>query len=208
MGIRALIVVLLVAVSGAYARELATHRSYAAALPTLAGLPTSVAGWYSEEIPMTKTVAAVLDADVAVQRVYRRADGAEVNLFVAYFAQQQVNSQIHSPRQCVPGMGYGIVSIEKQPLQCAGGVVAVTRMLIRRNEHMQEMVYWFRTRSGTVNGEYALKWDLVKNSLARRPTDAVFVRYLAPIENADDMRELMSQLDAPLNSILAEVGLR
>jgi EpsI family protein len=100
------------------------------------------------------------------------------------------------------------VSIEKQLLQRAGGVVPVTRMLIRRNEHMQEMIYWFRTRSGTVNGEYALKWDLVKNSLARRPTDAVFVRYLAPIENADDMRELMNQLDAPLNSILAEVGLQ
>lgn len=208
MGIRALIVVILVASAGVYARELATQRSHAAAFPALGRLPTSLAGWYSEDIPMSERIAAVLDADVAVQRVYRHADGAEVGVFVAYFAEQQANSQIHSPRQCVPGMGYGIVSIERQTRQEGAAAVPVTRMLIRRNDRMQEMIYWFRTRSGIVNGEYALKWDLVKNSLARRPTDAVFVRYFAPIENATAMHELMSQLDAPLDSLLAEVGLR
>jgi hypothetical protein len=69
------------------------------------------------------------------------------------------------------------------------------------------MLYWFETRSGFVTGEYALKWDLVRNSLARRPTDAVFIRYTAPVEQPAATRRLIAALDDPLHDILGQVGL-
>jgi EpsI family protein len=208
VGIRALIVVLIVGASGAYARQLVGERVFASARPELARLPTAVAGWYSEDIPLTPNVAAVLDADATLLRVYRDPAGKEVGLFVAYFAQQQVNSQIHSPRLCMPGAGWKIVSTEEQMLQISDDPVPVTRMLIQRNEREREILYRFRTRSGNVTGEYALKWDLLRNALARRPTDAVFVRYDTPIEDAAAARELMRQLDSQIAAILGEVGLR
>ena len=70
------------------------------------------------------------------------------------------------------------------------------------------LAVWTRTRGGSVTGEYALKWDLVKNSLARKPTDAAFIRFTASSEDVEAMQELLALLDEPLDSMLTEVGLK
>lgn len=208
MAVRALIVIVLVAASGFYARDLRGNRTFTEALPRLADLPAEFEGWNSQTYPFAESINEVLGADTVLRRRYYRLDGTQVWLFVAYFADQEVNSQIHSPRHCVPGSGWRIADLEPTEVPTEGGVLDATRMKVEREGLSQELVYWFRTRSGTVAGEYALKWDLIKNSLARRPTDAVFVRYVAKTEDADAMRSLMADLDAPLNRILGEVGLR
>lgn len=207
MAIRALIVALIVGISGAYAHQLGRSRAIQSEIPRLESLPSTLDGWYSQDHPLSKQAARVLAADATLQRRYRRRDGSEIWLFVAYFAEQAVNSQIHSPRQCVPGNGWAIMSIEHQTVPLSRGPQLVTRMLLDRNGNKQEMIYWFRTRGGVLTGEYAMKWDLLQNALARRPTDAVFVRYTAPIEDAAALREMMLKLDGPLNDILGKVGL-
>ncbi len=149
----------------------------------------------------------MLAADVTLQRLYRHRDGRQVFLFLAYFKEQQVNSQIHSPRHCVPGGGWTVKGLEPARVDLPSGELSCSRMLIERDGHARQLVYWFRTRGGTVTGEYALKWDLIQNSIARRPTDAIFVRFSALDGDVDAMREIMRRLDAPLNAILAEAGL-
>ncbi len=207
MAIRILIVTLVLGSAGIYARTLAIERAFTTSTPQLTRLPTAVGRWYSEDIPLSEPVAEVLAADVTLQRVYRHPSGAEALLFVAYFSEQQVNSQIHSPRNCVPGSGWNVVSVEPGFLTLPGGKAPMTTMILQRNDRHKEMIYWFRTRGGTVTGEYALKLDLVRNALARRPTDAAFVRYLSLVEHGEAMRELIAQLDPYLVATLAEVGL-
>jgi len=80
-------------------------------------------------------------------------------------------------------------------------------MGVARGELSQDVLYWYRTQSGATAGEYALKWDLVKNSLARRPTNAAFIRYTAASADSAALRELMALVDTPLKRILAEAGL-
>jgi EpsI family protein len=204
---RILIVALVLSGAGIYARTLASQRVAASGMPQLAQLPSQLEHWFSEDLPLSESVAAVLAADATLQRVYRHPSGAEVLVFLAYFAEQQVNSQIHSPRNCVPGGGSNVVTVEPGLLQLAGKTLPMTAMVLEKLGQRQEMLYWFRTRGGTVTGEYALKMDLVRNALARRPTDAVFVRYLAPAEHADAMRALIAALDPHLEAILGGVGL-
>jgi EpsI family protein len=205
--IRILIVSLIVGLGGLYARALSSQRVGVTAMPNFDLMPTTIAGWYSQDFPLSESIAAVLDADLVLQRGYRNASGNEVWLFLAYFAEQQVNSQIHSPRHCVPGSGWNVSSLESQTVQLAQGPENVACMSLERLGTEQEMLYWFRTRSGTVTGEYALKWDLVRNALARRPTDALFVRYHARKQDAEAMQQLMRQLDPAMNNMLREVGL-
>ena len=157
---------------------------------------------------MSPNIAKVLGADVTLQRVYRNGTQQQVHVYLAYFSRQAVNSQIHSPRHCVPGSGWTIVSTEPSRLSLSGREQPATRMVLERDGATQEMLYWFRTRSGSVTGEYALKLDLVRNSLARRPTDAVFVRFMTRPEDAPAMQELMTSLDQPLETLLGETGLR
>jgi len=159
-------------------------------------------------VPTGEGAARVLAADAALQRVYRRPGGAEVWLFVAYFAQQQVNSQIHSPRHCIPGGGWRVGFVRPEVLEMGAARRPATRMRIQRDGHAQDVFYWFTTRGGTTAGEFPLKWDLVRNSLAGRPTDAFFVRYNAPTADSTALRQVMGMLDGPLGEAMAEVGLR
>jgi EpsI family protein len=209
MALRALIAIIVVGLAGGYARELSGSRVFSETVPDFTGLPAAVDGWQSEDYPITESISEVLDADAVLQRRYFAPDGSEVWLFLAYFAAQGVNSQIHSPRHCVPGSGWRIASVERCTLDLPRGSHPATRLIIQRQGQGQanEMLYWFRTRSGVVTGEYSLKWDLVKNSLARRPTDAVFVRFTGAGEHSPRLRSLMATLDDPLSRILEQVGL-
>ena len=208
MAIRVLIAVVLVMFAGIYARVLEASRVAAGEPPHLDQLPQVIGDWRAVDIPLSENVSRVLGADLTLQRVYRNTSQQEVHVFLAYFARQAVNSQIHSPRHCVPGSGWTVVSTEPVQLTLADRGQPATRMILERDGSRQEMLYWFRTRSGNVTGEYALKLDLVRNSLARRPTDAVFVRYVARQQENAAMQDVMQTLAKPLDSILGQTGLR
>ncbi len=164
--------------------------------------------WSSDDLTSDEDVAKVLAADATVNRCYRRTDGAKVWVFAAYFAQQQVNSQIHSPRNCVPGGGWKVQSVARESIPVGGTMQPAVRMLISRGGLREEVLYWFRSGGGTFTGEYAFKWDLVRCSLARRPTNAVFVRYNAETADSTATRELMALLQPHFDTIYRDVGLR
>jgi len=208
MAFRALMAVLLLAAAGAYARDLSGHRAEARGVPDLASIPEKIGGWVGEEYKMSDSVARVLGADAYVLRRYRGPGDISVWFFLAYFRQQQVGSQIHSPRNCLPGSGWTVLSLRHGEVDLDGRAQPVERMLIERNQEREEMLYWFRTRSGTVTGEYALKWDLVRNSLLGRPTDAAFLRFNAATADTGAMREFMTAAKGPVDRVLGKAGLR
>lgn len=207
MAIRTLILTGLLLLCGLYARDLEAERAFTRQNPDLKGLPTAFGDWISEDYPISPSVAKVLGADVTLQRRYWTPAGHEVSLFVAYFSQQAVNSQIHSPRHCVPGSGWDIVSMEKTSIRPAGQSQDATRMLLSHENQSYEMLYWFRTRGGVITGEYGLKWDLVMNSLRRRPTDAAFIRYTAAVGDSARLTEVMNRVEPALEQTLHRVGI-
>ena len=89
----------------------------------------------------------------------------------------------------------------------AGAQAPLSHMRIRREERGQDVYYWFSTQHGRLAGEYALKWDLVKNALARRPTNSAFVRFNAQERDSTALREMMQLLAPALDGVLAEAGL-
>lgn len=165
-------------------------------------------GWRSGEFTSSQTVTEILAADAQINRRYQRNDGVYVWLSVAYFAKQQVNSQIHSPPNCLRGSGWSLNDIKEVTIRFDGGENPAKRMLISKQERRQEVLYCFRTQSGTIADEYALKWDLMKSSILRRPTNAAFVRYNFDPAESDAAMELISALQPHLDEILGEVGLR
>ena len=207
MVIRYLIAILFIAVSGIYLGDLRGTRAYTEKLPELGRFPEELNGWRSEDIPTDAATAAVLAADTTLHRCYIHDDGTRVWFYIAYFAQQQVNSQIHSPRNCLPAGGWTVTSLEQKCLNLNTVAQDVTIMRTRQRNYSQDVIYWFRTQGGDVAGEYGLKWDLVKNSLARRPTNAAFIRYSAAVSDSAYLREVMTALDEPLSRILEEVGI-
>ena len=207
MARRALLVILVLVLAGGYARALDAWRATSPGVPDLARIPEHFDGWSSRDHELSAQVEEVYGADAYLYREYRGPANGQVWLFLAYFRDQQVGAQIHSPKNCVPGGGWTVLGVEPWTVRLAGRERHAQRMLLTRNDRRQELIYWFRTRGGSLSGEYALKWDLVANSLRGRPTDAAFVRYHAVEADSAALRGLMGAIEPHLDAALAEVGI-
>ena len=143
----------------------------------LTQMPLEIDGWKGVVFPVGEATAAVLQATEILLRGYTDSSGNYVGLYIAYFHDQKYGSQIHSPRHCLPGGGWVLTGSGACPVQPWRVVsIDVNRMTIAKRSRVDQMFYWFHTRSGDLASEYSLKFDLVRNSLLLSPTDAAIIR--------------------------------
>jgi EpsI family protein len=174
--------------------------------PTLGDIPYEFEGFRGEERYFSEQSYEILHADTSTLRLYNDTDGNPIWLFIGYFESQKYGSQIHSPKHCLPGSGWKITSLESYRLQLTDGTEKqVNRLLITERGRQHLMLYWFETRGGTIRNEFALKWDLMQNSLMLRPTDAAIVRINLPLTGQDDIDAGTDKALAFLENILPEV---
>jgi len=205
---RGVVAILVLAASGLFAAQLRDGRAPDVPAPDFDRLPRAIGVWRADAFPTSALAEDVLAADQTLHLRFQHPQGAVVWFFLAYFARQQVNSQIHSPRNCLPGGGWTTRAVEQRRIGWGATPQPMTHMHIARDGVAQDVFYWFQTQSGPLAGEYAVKWDLVRNSLAGRPTNAAFVRFNALTADADALHELMALLHPALEDIFAQVGLQ
>jgi EpsI family protein len=161
-------------------------------LPGFALIPMQSGNWSGQEYFFSDQTYELLKADASTLRRYANDEGKELYLFVSYFKSQKYGSQIHSPKNCLPGSGWKILTREKSRIKGASGSdLLVNRLLISDSRSKEVMYYWFQTRSGLVTSELGLKLDLVLNSLKRAPTDAAFIRINLPLNQVSEKEALV-----------------
>ena len=160
-------------------------------LPGFALIPMQSGNWSGQEYFFPDQTYELLKADASTLRRYANNEGKELYLFISYFKSQKYGSQIHSPKNCLPGSGSKILSREKTRIKgSTGSSLLVNRLLISDSQSKEVMYYWFQTRSGLVTSELGLKLDLVINSLKRTPTDAAFIRINLPLNEVSEKEAL------------------
>lgn len=161
-------------------------------LPGFALIPMQSGNWSGQEYFFPDQTYELMKADASTLRRYANSEGKELYLFISYFKSQKYGSQIHSPKNCLPGSGWKILSREKTRIKgSSGSSLLVNRLLISDNQSKEVMYYWFQTRSGLVASELGLKLDLVINSLKRAPTDAAFIRINLPLNEVSEKEVLV-----------------
>ncbi|HSH00714.1 MAG TPA: EpsI family protein, partial [candidate division Zixibacteria bacterium] len=167
----------IILLGGALGLTLRYYQVEPANAPQFAQLPYQFGAYRGAEERFSDETYEILQATETTLRRYQDARGVTYWLFVAYFKDQKYGSQIHSPRHCLPGGGWRIEALQDFPIRADNGFsVDANKLTIERDNHRQLMLYWFETRSGAIHNEFGLKFDLVKNALLFRPTDAAFVR--------------------------------
>ena len=180
-------VIVILVLFGAFGNYLRFAERRSSELPRLGEIPLVTENYIGEEQRFDEESYEVLRADTTTLRLYVDPDGNKYWLFIAYFASQKYGSQIHSPRHCLPGGGWKIENIEPFEITFAdNSSKLVNRLLINVDQHRQLMLYWFETRGGAIRDEFGLKFDLMKNSLLLRPTDAAIVRLTVPLNVGED----------------------
>jgi EpsI family protein len=157
-------------------------------------IPDSMAEFTGTDRQMEEYAYEILRADTILLRDYLTADGSIIELFIAYFNSQEYGSQIHSPKNCLPGGGWLIEKIQPFAVDLSdGSVLETNKLLISIRNYKATMLYWYETRSGIIRNEYGLKLDLVKSALLFRPTDAAIVRVTIDTDskNLDETEELI-----------------
>jgi EpsI family protein len=180
------LIIALLIVSGVLALVLRFHRVSPGTPSDFSKIPMDAGRWSGKVYLLSDLTLDVLKATNTTGRNYRDVDRNTVSLFVAYFEDQKYGSQIHSPRHCLPGGGWGLLEMHKVNLDINGTELSVNRVLIGNKKEREVVYYWFRTRSGELTNEYALKLDLVINSLEFKPTDAALVRLVADAPGGDE----------------------
>jgi EpsI family protein len=166
---------------------------------SLAAFPKQAGPWtMAKETAIDDATAGVLKADDYVIRAYRDEKGQQVELFIAYYKTQKAGDSMHSPKNCLPGSGWGIIESNEVPMRAESSVhpVMINRYLIEKNGAKSLVLYWYQANGRVIASEYWGKIFLVWDALRTGRRDGAIVRFVVPIRKGSDGKaELQSGLD-------------
>ena len=117
-----------------------------------------------------------------VARAYVRDSAVAFTTLVAYYDRQTRGRSIHSPRNCLPGAGWEILSGGTQALTINGAAYTVNRYVLKNGATRAVVYYWYQGRGRVVASEYAVKWNLLRDAAFRGHTEEALVRVVVPVK--------------------------
>ena len=158
-----------------------------------ATFPKQIGEWKGIEQRFDDRIYDVLGVDDSFLANYRNSNGGQVQLYIGFYQSQREGDLIHSPKNCMPGAGWNIVSssIEELDVSNTGyNKIDTIRFKLSNGIHEQAVLYWFQSRGRIISSEYLQKIYLVIDSITRKRTDGSFVRLIAPIQNGDEEKTI------------------
>jgi EpsI family protein len=171
----------------------------------LKDFPQQVGQWRRSraDVTLNDETLSVLRASDYLLRDYRRADGANGNFYVGYYASQREGASFHSPLNCLPGSGWVLSEPAKAMVSLPdGSQFAANKYVIENGEDKSLMLYWYQGRGRTVASEYWGKVYTVIDSVRLRRSDGAIVRVTVPLGDSEDVA-LKSALDLAANAVAA-----
>lgn len=167
-------------------------KSTSAVVPVAIKKPLSsfpqVVGNYrlSDSFQSSADVIELLGVNDYIQYNYVADSGDRINLYVGYYRAVGVDGGYHSPKNCIPGGGWGIDTAKTVDLNAGTEgrkTSSVSQMLIRNGAQYQVVLYWYQNRGRIIASEYWEKIFQVVDAIALGRRDGTFVRIMA---NAGD----------------------
>jgi EpsI family protein len=150
---------------------------------SLAQFPMELSGWRGRRQALEAIFTDQLQMDDYVLADYTDG-GSPVNFYVSWYNSQRKGDAVHSPRACLPGGGWQIRSFDQRLLQGVaidGVPLRVNRAIVELGNQRQIVYYWFLQRGRIIDNEFAVKWYLFWDALARHRTDGAMVRLVTAL---------------------------
>lgn len=151
---------------------------------SFADFPLQLDVWQGVSSPLDRQYLDALQLDDYVLADYTATEQPPVNVYVAYYQSPKKGRSSHSPRQCIPGGGWEIMSLEPLRMDRVSGPMSgqeVNRAVIQKGGHKQIVYYWFKQRDRWITSEYVVKFFLFWDSLTRRRADGALVRLTSAV---------------------------
>jgi EpsI family protein len=161
---------------------------------------------------MTVAEQRVAGVSDYVFRVFGPDSTPAFSVYVGYYESQATGRTIHSPRNCLPGAGWQTVESGKTSIEVPGEAAPVTvnRYLLANGPSQAIVYYWYQGRGRVAHSEYRVKWDLLRDAIARGRTEEALVRIVVPVASApgftaDAWRKQVSEAEAVARSVARDL---
>lgn len=155
---------------------------------SLSKFPVTLGEWQvSSSRESTDAVIKMLGVTDYIEFNYSTSAGQPVNFYAAFYESVGTDGGYHSPKNCIPGGGWGIDAVKTVTIQAKGrqDPVTVAEMIIRNRNEYQVVLYWYQNRGRIIDSEYWEKIYLVLDAIVKKRRDGTFVRLMAPAPNGD-----------------------
>jgi EpsI family protein len=112
-------------------------------------------------------------------RTYRK-DQSQLDLFIAFYAQQRAGESMHSPKHCLPGAGWEIWKHDSAFIPVHGRQVQINKYSIQNGGTRMLMFYWYQSKTRMVASEYLGKILLAEDTILSGHTAGSIVRVMLP----------------------------
>jgi EpsI family protein len=167
-------------IGGAFVVNMRSQAAIPLAAP-LTGVLNSMSGYEVRDQTLSADEERVAGMSQYVARAYSRQKSEAFTTFVSYYERQTQGRTIHSPRNCLPGAGWGILSAGTQDLVVAGAKQTVNHYVLRNGPETAVVLYWYQGRGRIVANEYAVKWNLLRDAAIAGHTEEALVRVVVPV---------------------------
>jgi EpsI family protein len=139
-----------------------------------------ISGWTAfKEVALDPGALRSLDATSTLARLYRKG-AMNLDLFIAFYAQQRAGESMHSPKHCLPGGGWEIWKHDSALVPVAGRKFEVNKYSIQNSGTRMLMFYWYQSKDRIIASEYMGKILLARDSLMTGHTAGSIVRIMLP----------------------------
>jgi EpsI family protein len=145
-----------------------------------------VAGYRTQDQKVTAEERAVAGMSDFVARAYWRDTVVAFTTLVSYYDRQTQGKSIHSPRNCLPGAGWEIMTTGSRSLDVDGVAHTVNHYTLKNGPMTAVVWYWYQGRGRIVASEYAVKWNLLRDAALAGHTEEALVRVVVPVAPGRD----------------------
>jgi len=147
----------------------------------LTGVLPVVQGYRTEDQRISDDERRVAGMSDYVARVYWRDSVPAFSTFVSYYERQTQGKTIHSPRNCLPGAGWEILTAGQQDITIDGAKRTLNRYVLKNGVATAVVYYWYQGRGRIVSNEYRVKWNLLRDAAVAGHTEEALVRVVVPV---------------------------
>jgi EpsI family protein len=116
-----------------------------------------------------------------VARVYWRVSVPVFTTYVGSFERQALGRTIHSPRNCLPGAGWEVLTPGVRSVNTDGATHELNHYVLKNGKLTAIVYYWYQGRGRVVAGEYQVKWNLLRDAALLGHTEEALVRLIIPV---------------------------
>jgi len=146
-------------------------------------IPLKLGGWNKvDESRFSEAVLAQLRPTDYLYRVYSDAGQHQISLYIGYHGGGPDSGPIHSPKHCLPGSGWHLLSEKNRTLAIGKDSLPLVEAVYQNGDWKELFLYWFQVKGTALTNEYALKLAEIKNSILYKRRDSTFVRISVPFQ--------------------------